>query len=59
LKENLATFAPGKDASHLNYSARTTSDFLLKSGLTKKPVNTEVIFNPTFVKAAAQKKGIS
>ncbi len=58
LKENLSAFAPGKDASHLNYSARTTSDFLLKSGLIKKPVNTEAILNPTFVKAAAKKKGI-
>ncbi len=59
LKENLAAFAPGKDARHLNYSARTASDFLLKSGLAKKPVNTEAILDPTFVKAAAKKKGIS
>jgi NitT/TauT family transport system substrate-binding protein len=59
LKENLAAFAPGKDARHLNYSARTASEFLLKSGLTKKPVNTEVILDSTFVKVAAQKKGIS
>jgi NitT/TauT family transport system substrate-binding protein len=59
LKENLAAFKPGKDASHLDYSTRTTSDFLLKSGLTKKPVNTGVILDSTFVKAAAQKKGIS
>jgi NitT/TauT family transport system substrate-binding protein len=59
LKENLAAFAPGKDASHLNYSARTTSDFLLKSGLIKKPVNTGVILDSTFVKATAHKKGIS
>ncbi len=58
LKENLAAFAPGKDASHLSYSARTASEFLLKNGLTKKPVNTEAILNPAFVKAAAQKKGI-
>lgn len=58
LKENLAAFAPGKDASHLGYSARATTDFLLKSGLTKKPVNTEAILDSAFVKAAAQKKGI-
>ncbi|MGA7952778.1 MAG: ABC transporter substrate-binding protein [Gloeobacterales cyanobacterium] len=59
LRENLAAFAPGNDTMHLNNTARTISDFLLKSGLTKKPVSTQAILDPTFVKAAAQKKGIS
>ena len=59
LRENLAAFTPGNDTIHLDHTVRTISDFLLKSGLTKKPVSTEAILDPTFVKAAAQKKGIS
>jgi NitT/TauT family transport system substrate-binding protein len=57
LKENLTAFASGNDMSHLDYATRTTSDFLVKSGLVKTAPKTEKLFDPSFVQAYAQKKG--
>ncbi len=53
LKENLAAFAPGATISHLSDSGKMMADFLLKAGLTKKPVAIAGLFDPSFVKAYA------
>lgn len=53
LKENLEAFAPGSTIKHLSDSGKMMADFLLKTGLTKKPVAIAGLFDPSFVKAYA------
>lgn len=53
LKENLVAFTPGSSITHLANSGKMMADFLLKAGLTKKPVSTDGLFDASFVKAYA------
>ena len=59
LRENLEAFAPGTTIKHLNDSGTMMADFLLKTGLTKKPVSIAGIFDARFVKAYAAAHPVS
>lgn len=53
LKENLVAFSPGTTIRHLPASSKMMADFLLDTGLTKKPVSVAKLLDPSFVKAYA------
>jgi NitT/TauT family transport system substrate-binding protein len=52
LDQNVTAFAPGNDATHLNYQAKLISDFLLSVKLIDKAPDLAGMLDGTFVEAA-------
>lgn len=51
-EQNLAAFAPGDTAAHLDHQARVLSDFLTSTGLAEQAPDLDGLFDETFVEAS-------
>jgi NitT/TauT family transport system substrate-binding protein len=50
-QQNVTTFDPGNDMTHLDVAATQIAQFLLDNGFVKQPIGTTGLFEPRFVRA--------